>query len=73
MSLTNEQPRARPIFRWLALGLAAFSFLTAGVLVAAMVSDSLAVEGRPLIVAMCLFAGFMFLSIARTGGRTRRA
>ena len=61
MAITDERPKARLIFRRLALGMAVFLFVLAAVFFI-VPSDLKLVGGLP-----SLFVGFVMLSIARFG------
>jgi hypothetical protein len=61
VAATDEKPKAGPIYRWIALGIAVFSFVLAGVF-------AVAPDGNKLFaVGTFLFLGFVYLMIARTG------
>jgi hypothetical protein len=62
MSLPGETPQARPLFRKLALVMAVVC-----VLLAAVFGIAPGVEDKPLVVAVCLFVGFVMLTIGQTG------
>ena len=66
MAITDERPRARLIFRRLALGMAVLLFVFAGVFFI-VPNDVRLAGGLP-----CLFVGFVMLTIARTGLGHRR-
>jgi peptidoglycan/LPS O-acetylase OafA/YrhL len=57
----GEKPKARPIFRKLALGMAVVCFVLGAVF--GVVAD----DNTPFAVGTCLFLGFVMLTIARTG------
>jgi hypothetical protein len=61
MADTGEKPKARPIFRMLALGMAVFCFVLGAVFAVAPGDNKL------FTVGTCLFVGFVMLTIARTG------
>jgi hypothetical protein len=61
MATTGERPQARPLFRKLALSMAVVCFLLAAVFGLAPLGD------RLLGVGICLFLGFMMLTIGLTG------
>jgi peptidoglycan/LPS O-acetylase OafA/YrhL len=61
MTVTDEKPNARPMFRRLALGMAVVCFVLGAVFGIAQGDDSL------FTMLVCLFVGFVMLTIARTG------
>ena len=56
-----DQTKARPLYRKLALGMAV------ACLILALVFGILSTEGRVPVDAVCLFVGFVMLTIAQTG------
>jgi hypothetical protein len=61
MAVADEKPKARPMFRRLALGMAVVCFVLGAAFGIARGEDSL------FIMVVCLFVGFVMLTIARTG------
>jgi hypothetical protein len=61
MADTGDRPKARPIFRKLALGMAVVCFVLGALFAVAPGVDKL----YPVVA--CLFLGFVMLTIARTG------
>jgi len=61
MSVVDEKPPARPLFRKLVTGLAVVCFLLA------IVFGFAPIEEGWLAVVVCLFMGFMMATIGRTG------
>jgi hypothetical protein len=62
MSITSETPQARPLFRRLALVMAFVCFI-----LAAVFGIAPAVEHKLMTAGLCLFVGFVMLTIAKTG------
>lgn len=61
MTVISKRAKARPIFRRLAFGMAVVSLVLGAVIGFAPVQD------RRFISGICLFVGFVMLTIARTG------
>lgn len=65
----SERTQARPLFRKLAYGMAFVCVVLAGIFGLAPV------ENKPMTVGLCLFVGFVMLTIGKTGswpGPSRR-
>jgi hypothetical protein len=71
MVTNGEKPQARPLFRKLALGMAVVLFLLAAVsglaAVFGLVPPDVTYNEKLMFVGICLFMGFVMLTIGRTG------